>query len=83
MQFKAGQVLDEFDNGSNEWLARYILLEVCPDRSVRAICMYDKLNRDYVGETAEINMSCILRSNTFFWRSDGKRVPSRKWSEEL
>ncbi len=71
MQFKAGQILDEFDSGSNEWLARYILLEVCADHHVRALCMYDKLVRDYVGETAEINMSCILRSNTFFWQVDG------------
>ncbi len=70
--FRKHQIIDEYETTSRKWLARYAVINV-GEHHVEAICLFDSLKREYIGEIAYINNRCILGSQTFYWKIDGVR----------
>ena len=68
--FKQNQIIDEYDATSHQWLARYAVIKT-EDHHVEAVCLFDSLKREYIGEIACINNRCLLGSQLFYWKIDG------------
>ena len=69
-QLKTHQIIDEYDTSTDKWIARYAIVAVEPYH-VEALCYFDALKRDYIGETCHINTRCIFDSKTFYWKING------------